>query len=308
MFLAGAAQDGSRGEGDETVGDRLIRATKVTLDFQDKSVGEVASAIGKRSGRRIQNFEYAATKRMLAPPNRDANKRRRRVTLKAAEPVRFWEAVDWLCEAGRIGFRLAEFGETGSATSGLVFEGPSKRASGLIQYEGPFRVALTGIHEHRDVMFVQGPWVRVYANMTGPINAADLKSAPLDGGPLYAELQLMAEPGLICRRDGPLSGLDATDNQGGSLLSASAEELMSRSDPYADFVWGTSAPLRIPLKRPDCSSQTIHQLRGSIPVEIAVFGTNPLWSSPCKGRRGRSFKGLGPHSRSRPSRPASTAR
>ncbi|MEO6807568.1 MAG: hypothetical protein ABI353_00445 [Isosphaeraceae bacterium] len=294
VLLAGAAQDGSRDEGNEAAGDRLTRATRVTLDFDNAPVAEVARTIGERSGKRIQKLSDAGT--MGINGNADTQEhdwQNRRVTLKTAEPVPFWEAVDRLCEAAKIGYRMSEFGETGSETSGLVFEESDRRTGGLVRYVGPFRVALTGLHEHREVLFVQGPRVRVYANMFTPHNAADLKSAPLDGGPRYAELRLMAEPGLICRRSGPLIDLAATDNQGRSLLDSSAEERMARADPYADFLWGTSAPLRIPLNRPTGSDRTIHQLRGTIPVEIAVVKDKPALVIPLQGTPGKEFQGAG---------------
>lgn len=295
VVLAGAAQDGSSAGSVEPPGDRLTRATRVTLDFDDAPIAEVVQAIGERSGKRIQVRVSAATSKgmMVVDINRRNSQWGHRVTLKAAEPVRFWEAVDRLCEAGKLGARLTELGETGSATSGLVLEESDRGAGGLVDYAGPFRVALIGLHEHRDALFVQGPWVRVQGSMSTPIDAADLKSAPSDGGVLYAELQVMAEPGLICRRDGPLRDLESTDGQGESLLAASAEERLARSDPHADFIWGTLAPLRIPLKRPDGPDQTIGQLRGAIPVEIAVLRDKPALTISLSGAEGKEFQGAG---------------
>ncbi len=63
----------------------------VTLDFTEKTVNEVASAIGQRGGNPV-NLQF------LNLPEENP----RRITLVAPEPVPFWEAIDRFCEITRI--------------------------------------------------------------------------------------------------------------------------------------------------------------------------------------------------------------
>lgn len=126
------------------------------------------------------------------------------MTLESSGPVPFWEAIDRLSAAGRLAYRVGDFGDS----TGVAFEGDGDSDGGVTGpacYAGPFRIGLIGVHEHREVVLVRGPWVRFYpVGSTAPADASDLVSAPKDGGPLYVELNLAAEPGLVCRRDGLL--------------------------------------------------------------------------------------------------------
>ena len=179
----------------------------------------------------------------------------------------------------------------------VLFLGTGDVEGGLAYYTGPFRVGLLGLHGHDDILFVRGPWVRVFpSGMAGPADATALASAPPDGGPLYAELQVLVEPGLVCRRDGPLKCLEATDERGRSLLGP-AREGQGASPPYVLyelFQRGISPLLRVPLARADGSSRRLGLLRGTIPVEVAVVKTEPALVIPLKETlAGKTFRGGG---------------
>jgi hypothetical protein len=270
---------------------RLTRPTLVTLDFKDRPIAEVVRAIGQRGGRAI-SAQGTMTKGFEG--EKDPQWRQRRVTLEAPNPVPFWEAVERLGAAGRVGYRLGHYGSTGAEYTGVVFEESGGGAGGLVNYSGPFRVGLAGLHEHRDVVFIRGPWVRVYpSGSAAPADAADLGSAPPDGGPFYAELHVMAEPGLICRRDGPLAQLEAVDEQGRSLLAPPIEG-KGKAHPWLSlFDRGVSPPLRIPLRRPEGPSRVLRRLRGVIPVEVATLDPKPALVIPLGGAEGRTVHGKG---------------
>jgi hypothetical protein len=286
-------RDGAK-ESSESIGrESLARATLVALDFRDRPLGEVARAIGAGSGKAISD-RGEMTKDFSGRP--DPGWRERRVTLAAPEPVPFWEAVDRLAEAAQVRYRLAHGGSNGAETTTVLFLGPGAFEGGRAHYTGPFRVGLLGLHEHDDVLFVRGPWVRVYpSGMPGPADATALASAPQDGGPLYAELQVLVEPGLVCRRDGPLRRLEASDEEGRSLL-APAREGRGASPSYVlyePFQGGISPLLRIPLARAGGPSRRLGLLRGAIPVEVAAVETGPALVIPLKDAAGRTFRGGG---------------
>jgi hypothetical protein len=129
--------------------------------------------------------------------------------------------------------------------------------------------------------------------MPGPADATALASAPPDGGSDYAELQVLVEPGLVCRRDGPLRRLEATDQQGRSLLAPLREGsgLSPPSTLYEPFSGGISPWLRIPLRRTQVASRRLGLLRGAIPVEVGVVKTEPALVIPLPGAAGKTFRG-----------------
>jgi hypothetical protein len=272
---------------------RLVRPTLIPLDFRDRPFSEVAREIGARGGRAISDRGELSMGLMNRP---DPSWRDRRVTLEAPGPVPFWEAVDRLAEAGRVRYRLAHGGATGAETTTVLFLGAGAAEGGIACYTGPFRVGLLGLHGHDDILFVRGPWVRVYpSGMAGPADATALASAPPDGGPDYAELQVLVEPGLVCRRDGPLRRLEATDDQGRSLL-APPREGSGSSPPYTlyePFSGGISPLLRIPLTRTQVARRRLELLRGAIPVEVAAVKTEPALVIPLPGSAGKTFRGAG---------------
>jgi hypothetical protein len=270
--------------------DRLTRPTMVVLDFRDRPISEIVDTIARRSGKRLSPHG-TPTKDFTQPD--DSNWTNRPVTLVAQEPVPFWEAIDRLAEAGRVGRRLIHFGDTGSETTGVVFE-ESSDDLGLAHYTGPFRVGLASVHEHREVLFVRAPWVRIYpSGFPAAADATTLRSAPADGGPLYAELLVMAEPGLICRRNGALTGLEAVDERGRTLIAALDEPAVFSWSLNEVFSGGISPVLRIPLRRPDAQSKVIQRLSGSIPVELATLKSEPAIVIPLAGAEGKEVKGGG---------------
>lgn len=297
LTVAAAVTLGLSGAGEEP-GAALTRPTQVTLDFRGRPVGEVTKSIEKRTGKRVSALGtmtkgIAGFGRPGGPA--DARWRDRTVTLEAPEPVPFWEAMDRLAEVGRIAYRLGEFGDTGAGSTGVVFEGDGD-APGPACYAGPFRVGLSGVHEHRDAILVRGAWVRVYpSGVPVPADAAELASAPKDGGPLYVELQLMPEPGLVVRRDGPLEAPEVVDESDRSLLAPVREDERQSFDAFASVGGGIAPTVRVPLQRPGGgkASKTIKRLRGEIPVEVAVVQTKPAVVIPLGSAEGKTFRGGG---------------
>ena len=81
------------------------------------------------------------------------------------------------------------------------------------------------VHEFHENIFVRGPWVTFApSGFPLPRTGAELALAPKDGGPLYVELEVAPEPGLVCRRNGRLQDLEAVDDAGRPLLAALNEE------------------------------------------------------------------------------------
>ncbi|SIO57629.1 hypothetical protein SAMN05444166_5449 [Singulisphaera sp. GP187] len=291
-------------EPDQDVAARLTRPTKILLDFRDRPVAEVIKELARRSGKRVVESRsmvksVAGVSRIGVQP--DLSWLERTVTLESPAPVPFWEGIDRLAEAGRLAYRVGEFGAMGSSSTGVSVEGDGTAPSPAC-YAGPFRVGLLGVHEYNEVILVQGAWVRFYpATTVGQATAADLSAAPKDGGPCYVELNVAPEPGLICRRTGPLQILEAVDESGRSLLAPAREDARQSFDAFAGVGGGFTPVLRIPIKprAPEGGgggggrSQSIKTLRGLIPVEIAVLQAEPALVIPLGAAEGKTFRGGG---------------
>src|SRR5262249_13733824 len=127
--------------------DRLAQPTLVTLDFRDRPISEVLAAIAARSGKRVGEPDGF---REDGAGEGNAQWGLRRIRLEAPAPVPFWEAIDRLAEAGRVGREMTVYGPHGHVST-AVLVGRSGGDDGQAYYAGPFRVGLLGVHEHRDV-------------------------------------------------------------------------------------------------------------------------------------------------------------
>jgi hypothetical protein len=277
---------------DDDASARLTRPTSVALDFHDRTVADAVRAIENRSGKRVAAFGAVAKSAggfiPMAVP-KDMSWRDRKVTLESPAPVPFWEAIDRLAVASRLAYRLSDFGES----TGVVFEGDGD-APGPACYAGPFRIGLIGIHEHREVILVRGPWVRFYpSGVPVPADAVELTSAPKDGGLLYAELEVAAEPGLVCRRAGPLRDLEALDEAGRSILAPAREDERQSFQAFAAIDGGIAPVVRVPLRRVEGggASKAIRRLRGVIPVEVGALKPEPAVVIRLGDAEGRTFRG-----------------
>jgi hypothetical protein len=273
--------------------DRLTRPTQVVLDFKDQPIASVVEAIGDRTGKHISAIGAFTKGFVLGEPDRSW--RDRRVTLLAPEPVPFWDAIDRLAAAGKVRYRLSDWGDTGFSSSGVSFEGDGE-APGLACYSGAFRVGLFGIHEHREAILVRAPWVRVYPSgypVPGDIDPDEQGEAPPQGGPLYAELKVLPEPGLICRRDGPIRDLEAVDEAGRSLAAPAREVGYHRYEAYDVLGNWPAEVIRIPLRRPDAGARRIRRFRGVIPVEVASVRPRPALVIPLANSEGKTFHAAG---------------
>lgn len=271
---------GWAGSDADTADARRTRPTLVALDFHDRTIGEVLKEIANRSGKRVvpeAAFPKTALSERIVALQQDTSWMNRKVTLKSPQPVPFWEAIDRLAEAGRLGYRLAEGGDPGAAALSVAFT-ESGAGPGLACYAGPFRVGLHGVHEYHEVLLVRGRWVQILpSGLTIAADASELSTAPKDGGPLFVELNVAAEPGLICRRNGPLQGLEASDESGRSLAAPLREDEHQSFQAFTAVSGGFEPVVRIPLKRVEGkgSKNVLKRLRGVIPVELGVLKAEP---------------------------------
>jgi hypothetical protein len=266
---------GNRDPQDQTVRDRitllidlierqrLLRATRITLDFRDRPLTEVVAAVAAESGHAV-----------LLEPVDDPGWKHRRITLIEPKPVGFWEALDRIGAAAGLRHNPGARRDTGRRTPPILLiarEGDAVPAS----YDGPFRVNLVGVSRHRQVLASQGANARVPEEFS-------------------ALIQVFAEPGLSIVPSGPLRLVEAIDESDQDLRPTEPGTPFRSSYGGRRFDKGDLDILqfRIPLKLADKPGIRIRKLRGFVPVMV-VARTDSLLTIPLEGAEGKSFSGGG---------------
>ena len=254
-LLAGVGAAPSGPEPDPT------RPALVTLNFRNQPVPDVVSALVERSGNPIKLQFHTQAGQAQG------------ITLEAPESLPFWEALDRLCQAVGLQRHLIEGWPLGSIRDRLSLDGPLGSIEyGPAHYVGPFRLgqfSLQRYHRHIYVPERQQPY-------------------RVDFGPAYAEFEVLSEPRVLAVRTGPVTVIEAVDDQGRSLLDSEALAEVDGSNAGR----GLDAPARIhiSLDLPKEPGGRLVRLRGVMPVEVGVRPTEPTRVIPLEGSGGRTFR------------------
>lgn len=236
-------------------GDQLVRPTMVKLDIRDQPMSEIIEDLSVRTGCRLWINEER--KDWLAA----------RITLREPEPLPFWTALNRLCEAGRFQSNLG---------SGAIFLFRGEVA-GPTSDHGAFRVLLEEI-------FYNGRYRRLHLQ-------GDHTSRPIDRdedrAKSYIGLNVLAEPRMMIRNDGPLEHLEVLDEKGQSLVPANPAAAQRRYD--SDYTTAAYVLGQVPLEPVKAAGRTIQRLKGVAPVAVAARRSNPL-VVPLAGSTGKPFR------------------
>jgi len=237
---------------------RLLRATKVRLDFDDTPLPEAVESLRAQAGFPIT----------LAP---DDALRAKRVSLRASEPVPLWEAIDRLGAAGGARHNPGIPWVPGAREPAVLLaqaEGPPVPVSD----NGPFRVYLVRLARHREVRPAR--------------KAGDTKSRES----LNAELLLCAEPGLAVNPVSPVAVEEAKDDHGRNLRLGSATPSFHphlRSPRFEEAHAGLLA-LQVPLEPTSEPGSRLRTLKGRVRALITTRTGDPI-VIPLIRTEGRTF-------------------
>ena len=226
---------------------RLTRPTTLTLDLRDRPLPEAVEALAARSGFAV------AVDSAAAPAWRS-----RKVSLHAAEPIPFWQALDRLCQAG--GLRQA--GGTGGRRGEPIRLVPEPAPAVPTAYPGPFRARLIGLRR--------------------PAMGAG-------GGLLYARLELAGEPGLFPGPAGPLRITAAVDDLGQSMLAPRSADGFQ---PAPGAPRGDDAPAvqyLVPLRMPARPGRRLERLRGVAVLSVSARRPDSMVAIPLEDSTGKVF-------------------
>jgi hypothetical protein len=234
----------------------------VTLDFKDRPIQEVAAALATRSGSAVVMQFYSET---------DPNPKK--VTLIAAEPVPFWDAIDRFCLETKLQRALNDGSGVGRGQPNVSIYGPGPDPGPAV-YSGPFRFGRFTLHANFQKRFVPDEG---YGD-------------PLPDG-YRAEFEVLPEPRVLAIRTGPLAKLEAIDDQDRSLLDPKLTDPTNVSGPiYNGTLGGFQSTLRIQLATPVAGARRLKVLRGVMPVELGIQPKIPTVSIALADSKGKTFK------------------
>ncbi len=241
---------------------RLLRATRVRLDFDETPIAAVADDLRAQTGFPV----------VVGP---DESLRARRVTLHAPGLVPFWESLDRVAAASGVrhnpGVPFSPALREPTVLLGIA-DGPPVPSSD----DGPFRFHLVRFARHREVTPVRPP--------------ADPKSRES----LSAEIHVFAEPGLAVSPIGPVLLKEAVDDRGRDLrLDPPVGPAPGRVLPPR-FEEGHAArfALQIPLKPGAGPGGRLRRLKGRVRVAVIARTGDPI-IVPLAGAAGRPFSTAG---------------
>ncbi len=263
--------------------DRLTHPTLIKLDFRDRPLLEVVDELNARHklGLALQFGPLPDRGSMVfggPSPVQKAKEdavRSRRITLEAPEALPFWEAVDRLCEAGQLQHDLhpqARFGLNSGRF--LLFSGMG--GTRLASDSGPIRVEVVGLHSTFESHFVGTP--------RGSWGDRDLN----------IRMVAIAEPALAVRMTGPPSFVEAVDDRGRSLLPPEPPKPQPNDPGQAlhqqpTLNGSTGFDFSATLRLPDQEGRSIRRLRGSVPVVVVGYASDPI-ALPLEGGAGKSAR------------------
>ena len=261
-------------------GEMLVRATRVRLDFEDRSIRDVVAALSSQSGLKIALFPENAPRWRLE-----------KVTLREPRPLDFWQAVDRICDAAGLQYNPNMHGYAAQREPVFALSDGVLRAVTPNSDHGPFRVSLLGLHYQRDVMYgstLPNPAARRPGGRADERKPAVLN--PVASAQFTAQLVVAAEPRLSLVQNGPPRSIEAVDDLGNSLVPPPGEP--NGRERYAGFFGmssGSTLQLQVNLHRPVLAGRSIKTLKGSIPLSVSSRRPDPIVVR-LDGAVGKSFQ------------------
>ena len=139
---------------DEIEAISLLKPTMVRLDFHDRPLSEVVEGIGRQAGVSLASGDEPLKRRKPQDKGRSSWPDRR-ITLEAADPLPFWEAIDRLCRAGGLRRLYPQHSYGLEEPFDRLILAPGE-ASPPRSDTGPFRVELLRICRERDLDLTPG--------------------------------------------------------------------------------------------------------------------------------------------------------
>ncbi len=260
----------------------LDKPTLVELDYREVSIADF-----------VKSFNSRGFVQLTLTSDQLPDWRTTKITLSEQEPVPLLKALDLFCEAAHV--RLFPF-------TGPVSGRPHSRFQVIkdpvgsfpvppVCYSGPFRIAVSSVHHHRDLTLAQRDGRNLVQH---------------SGDRFYVQMALSAEARLNLGVSGEVKVDEATDDQGRSLLKTTNPgnaggvpgafpnnvqfgQVRSNMVMNMNGLNGMNTyAFQVDLNYAENPSAQIKTLKGSIPVAITARRSDPL-SIDLADAAGKSF-------------------
>ncbi len=244
----------------------MVRPTLVRLEADGLTPAEMVRSIGEQAG-----FSIRTSSRNPDHP----------VNAREPAPVPFWEALD------RLGLKGGHFDIHNPV--GGHFPTLDLQANGdacPTATSGPFRVKLTGLHDHRDRMLVDGPWLRVdQFHQRIPIR----RDAKGREARFFAGVGLVVEPRMWFTQEGPARATEAVDDLGQSLVLPDGTAGQAARTLFHNGGGVSTGDVEVDLAIPGRPGRSIARLKGVVPVALHRRRPRPALDVPLAGAEGKTF-------------------
>lgn len=268
-------------------GTLLTLPTMVTLEYHDAPLTEVVKQLGTQAGVHLMLF-----------PENPAVWKAAKVSLTDPKPVAFWVAMDRLCDAARLQYRSGMGGIAAAKEPSLALT-VGTRVSGPVSYQGPFRVSVTGLRHHRDLVFqAQGRGNGLAGGFGQPVPPPPPVAVRADAGKpnstiseqFVLSLHVEAEPRLSLSTNRAVKILEAVDDDGNSLAFPQQNGVAVDSlQGYQMMPMSPVAEIQVPLVHPPRIGGTIKRIKGQFPVSVSTRKATPL-VVPLSDSAGKTFQ------------------
>ena len=289
----------------------MVEPTLVKLAYRDRPLLEVVADLGNQSETSISLFPDNA------PAWAD-----RRITLEAAEPVPFWEAIEHLCREAGLAVTNGQFATPMGPNPNPAVRRRLRTASlQLVQsttlpgpsgVNGPFRAIVTSIQQHRERSFItgigigpqgmalqgQGPRIIRPVQPQAPAAPAPATGASVPGvtsESFVVTVQINAEPRLAILNNGPLRVLEAVDELGQSLAPGADPAAANGANRFAGGIGfngmggGPAIQFPVVLTLPQAPGKFVKRLKLAVPLVVTSRRSDP-YVIPLAEAKGKTFE------------------
>jgi hypothetical protein len=249
--------------------DRFARSIVLRLDFRSRPLGEVVDTLNDRHdlGLSLRLGPEPRPGMMVDPgrPKRLKALRDREITLEAAQPLPFWEAIDRLCTAGALRYDISRKEAFGTSQGSLVLMA-DRTDRGVVSDSGPFRVQIIGVNSAS------------YRDFPLDIDPALRREERLGSRDLNVPLAVLPEPGVMLHQNGAVTVTEATDDRGRSLAQRAPAPFDPSQDGRPPAIMNDHAAIQFyaVLAAPDPPGTVIRRLRGKVPVIAVTRRSDPI--------------------------------
>ena len=288
---------------DKIEGTLLLKGTYVRLDFKNATIQEIVDSLADQAG-----YEIWLARARTAPDSEP-----RRFTLREREPILIWQAIEKVCQAGRLtcNYQDTVSRRLGQSEPGLVLY---DQQNGLLKptcSHGPFQFSVVALSYDSQLSYdrpalsaplpgggaaIKGMTRKsmapgkesARARTRGSSGLSKSESEPPRTVHFQIGILVSPEPRIAGLQIGTVQLREAVDDQNNSLVAPTSDEQPAFGQgnmPMPMF----NSNMVVSLRRPERPGKRIKTVRGTVEVQALAARPDPL-VIPLEGTAGKTFE------------------